>query len=104
MNDLFNMPSPEQNENTKTGAIICTTKLPDTDELQYRALLFISEVPLHISDNDLEAMLGGHLTLLGEDYHDIFVRADINATSNEVAEQFDFNEDDVQRVMYESLV
>jgi hypothetical protein len=98
------MSSPEQNENTKTGAIVCTTKLPDTDELQYRALLFITGVPIHTSDRELEALLGGHLTLLGEDYHEIFVRADINASSNEVAEQFNFDEDDVQKVVFETLI
>ena len=96
-------PSKSYGDGTKTGAVVCVKTIPGIDELEYKALLFITDIPLHTSDRELEKLLGGHLKLLGEECHALLVRADINATSNEVAEQFNFHEDNTQRVSFETF-
>jgi len=95
--------TPGHDDQLKTGAIVCVKTIPGTDELEYKALLFIANIPAHISDRELEKLLGGHLKLLGEDCHALLVRSDINATSNEVSEQFNFHEDNTQRVSFETF-
>jgi len=96
-------PTQSYSDQRKTGAIVCVKTIPGTDELEYKALLFITDIPIHTSDRELEKLLGGHLKLLGEECHALLVRADINATSNEVAEQFNFHEDNTQRVSFETF-
>ena len=98
------MSTQTENQETKTGAIVCVKTIPETDDLQYKALLFITGLPFHTSDKELENLLGGHLSVLGEDCQTLLVRSDINATSNEVAEQFNFHEDNTQRVLFESFL
>lgn len=98
------MTTSIENQETKTGAIVCVKTIPGTDDLQYKALLFITGIPIHTSDKALENLLGGHLRVLGEDCHNLLVRSDINATSNEVAEQFNFHEDNTQRVGFETFL
>ncbi|MES2681560.1 MAG: hypothetical protein V4635_16815 [Bacteroidota bacterium] len=98
------MEKESENSETKTGAIVCVKTIPGTDDLEYKALMFITEIPIHTSDHELEKLLGGKLSALSDDCHHLLVRSDINATANEVAEQFTFREDNAQRVSFDTFL
>ena len=73
----------------KVGAIICTKNLPASAQLEYEALLFISDIPGEVTDDQLkqktEALL---FSLHSEECNAIIIRSDINASTNEITEQF----------------
>jgi hypothetical protein len=57
--------------------------------LEYEALIFISEIPLHVTDEQLKKSLDISLkNIAAKNCREIIVRSDINSTSNEVWEQF----------------
>ncbi|HOZ86392.1 MAG TPA: hypothetical protein PL029_01480 [Bacteroidia bacterium] len=93
-----------ENTDTKTGAIVCVKTIPGTGDFEYKALMFITDIPVHTSDQELEQLLGGKLKALSDDCHYLLVRSDINATSNEVAEQFSFHDDNAQRVPFTTFL
>jgi hypothetical protein len=76
-------------EASKTGAIVC--RKPDAENgMVYKAVLFIKNIPHSVTDDELKSkisldMLPVDLTACDE----IFFRADIHATSNEVQEQYE---------------
>ncbi len=88
---------------TKTGAIICVKTIEGSDDLEYKALMFITGIPLHTSDEELQQKLGGKLNVFSDNCHQVLVRADINSTSNEVAEQYNYHEDNTQRVAFDTF-
>lgn len=98
------METTDNSIQMKTGAIVCVKDIEGTDDKQYLALMFITDIPNFVTDHDLEGLLGRHLKVLSENCHAIIVRADINSTSNEVAEQYNFHEDNAQRISYESFI
>lgn len=73
----------------KVGAIICTKNIQGTQLLEYEALLFISHIPNEVTDDQLkqrtEVLL---LSLHSEDCSSLLIRSDINASTNEITEQF----------------
>jgi hypothetical protein len=76
-------------EETKTGAIVC--RMPDAENgMVYRAVVYIKNIPHTVSDEELKSKIS--LKMLPVDLapcEEIFFRADIHSTSNEVQEQFE---------------
>jgi hypothetical protein len=76
-------------ESTKTGAIIC--RKPDAENgMIYRAVLFIRDIPHTVTDAEFKSRIS--LKSLPVDLSkcdEVFFRADIHSTSNEVQEQFE---------------
>ena len=57
--------------------------------MEYEALLFITEIPDDVTDDDLQKLLNVRINSLeAHGCVEILIRADINATSNEIWEQF----------------
>lgn len=98
------METTDNTIETKTGAIICVKDIEGTDDKQYLALMFITDIPNLVTDHDIEGLVGGHIKVLSENCHAVIIRADINSTSNEVAEQYNFHEDNTQRISYKSFI
>src|SRR6185503_12958467 len=73
----------------KTGAVVCKKEILGTEEMEYKALLFISDIPANINNAQLEWRLQKIIAALPKKgCAQIIVRADVNAASNEVSEQF----------------
>jgi hypothetical protein len=76
-------------DDTKTGAIVC--RKPDAEKgMRYEALLFIKNIPHSVTDDELKSRIS--LSKLPVDLsacEEVFYRADIHATTNEVQEQFE---------------
>ena len=85
----------------KTGAIICKKQISGSADMDYHALLFIRNVPPDLTDMQLEALLQKNLSELEKDSClEVFVRADIQATANEISEQFKgLNGDNLSRTI-----
>ncbi|HKR05335.1 MAG TPA: hypothetical protein VJY62_11940 [Bacteroidia bacterium] len=76
-------------EETKTGALVC--RQPDAENgMVYKELLFIKNIPHSVTDEELKSKIS--LNMLPVDLSacdEVFFRADIHATTNEVQEQFE---------------
>lgn len=77
----------DNHNKTKTGAIVCKQHVTGENAIEYEALVFIKDIPLEIDDAQLKVEVA---TLLHQfnSCEEILIRADINATSNEVWEQY----------------
>lgn len=75
-------------ELTKTSAIVCK-KTDARNGMRYEALLFITDTPYSISDEDLKQKINLSAFKINSDCNEILYRADVHATSNEVQEQFE---------------
>lgn len=73
---------------TKTGAAICV-KHDAEKGMSYTALVFINNIPEKITDAELESKMLSYILPAVEGCEKIIYRADIQATSNEVQEQFE---------------
>lgn len=92
--------------NSKTGAVIC--KKPAEEKMfRYEALLFITDIPHYVTDDELEAKIKPEVPVVDvSKCPEIIYRADIHATSNEVQEQFEnlhLNEKPVRRLKYTEI-
>lgn len=73
----------------KIGAIICTKLIQGTNQLEYEAKLFIKDVPHDFTDDELKTKVEPLLIqLTTSDCNSLLIRSDINATTNEITEQF----------------
>jgi hypothetical protein len=73
----------------KTGAVVCKKRVNETEFFEYEALVFVTDIPHGLTDNDLKAALDQkkqEWSLQG--CNEVLYRADINSTSNEVWEQY----------------
>ena len=74
---------------TKTGAVICRKPIEGTLEIEYQALLYIRGIPHDMNDATLFELVKEKVVQLDVNgCAGIIVRSDINATSNEVWEQY----------------
>lgn len=74
---------------TKTGAVICRKPIAGTLQIEYEALLYIKGIPHNMNDASLFELIKDKINQL--DMHGcagVIVRSDINATANEVWEQY----------------
>jgi hypothetical protein len=88
-----------KNENTKVGAVILKKPIPASHLFEYEAVLFITAIPLNVTDEILKQSLHQYIN---KNYSskgiECIVRADINATSNEIYEQFKGLNNDAHKV------
>lgn len=77
-------------QETKTGALVCKKSIAGSQNKEYEALLYITNIPADVTDEQLSAMLDSRNMKNAEanECEEILVRADINATANEVWEQY----------------
>jgi hypothetical protein len=76
-------------EQTKTGAIVCREANAENG-MVYKALLFIKDIPHTVTDEELKSKISLRsfpIELSG--CNEVFFRADIHSTTNEVQEQFE---------------
>ena len=75
---------------TKTGPVICKKQIAGTMQLEYEALLFINEIPHDTTDEQLAALLSDKVKVMNaHDCMEVLIRSDINASANEVWEQYE---------------
>ena len=74
---------------TTTGAIICLKAISDSNEHEYAAKVFITNIPPDVTDEQLKDLVEAK-KLIPEsgDCVETLIRADINGTVNQVWEQF----------------
>jgi hypothetical protein len=76
-------------KHTKTGAIVCKKQIEGTLQLEYEALLFISEIPHDVTDEQLASLLSDRVKVMNvHECREVLIRADINASANEIWEQY----------------
>ena len=92
--------------NNKTGVVAC--KKPDAEkEFVYVALLFVTEIPHHVTDEDFKNKLNiSKYKIDATACAALVFRSDIHATSNEIQEQYEQHHPNdvlVQSVTYKEL-
>lgn len=95
-------------EETKVGAIICKKKIEGTQQLEYEALIFITEIPHDITDRQLSDLLSERVKVMNvHECKEVLIRADINASANEVWEQYEGLNNDAgkaESISYNALI
>ncbi len=95
-------------QENKTGAIICRKPISGTEQMEYEALLYIEEIPNEVTDTELSGLLRDRIQAVDTgNCKDILIRADINATANEIWEQYTGLKNDSnksERISYKALL
>ena len=76
-------------EQSKIGAIVCKKEIEGTQQFEYEALVFIKDIPHDVNDSQLAALLSERIKVMNvHECREVLIRADINASANEIWEQY----------------